>query len=72
MDHKKSIRTVDAVEWIISNYENIRETQRKFTLYIWTGTCDLTPKNKHKKIQTPDQDIGSHYIVTVNLEPIIQ
>ena len=48
MDHKKGIRTEDAVEWSISNYDNIRETHGNFTLYLWTGTCDLTQKTNIK------------------------
>lgn len=41
---KKGRNSEDTVEWLISNYEYLHDKYGNFTLYIWTGTCDLTKK----------------------------
>ena len=41
---KKGTKTEEAVDWIIRNYDFLKERNGNFFLYLWTGTCDASFK----------------------------
>ncbi|XP_053397849.1 uncharacterized protein LOC128556498 [Mercenaria mercenaria] len=43
---KSGSASIDTYNWLCRNLENLRTKYHEISLYIWTGTCDFTVKEK--------------------------
>jgi hypothetical protein len=45
--YKGGMKTKQQLDWLTHNLDNLLKEYGKISLYIWTGTCDLTYKEKN-------------------------